>query len=349
MIDVNELKMAEAELAKKTEPTGEPVETVEPKTEAPEAKSPETTAEPEKKEPAYKQKTEPAKTEDPWFKKYGFESEDQATEIINKKKEIKTTIADEFDRFILTTGIEDFDTFKLVRNFSVPEKPSIDDMLETIVAKMIIEDPENKGSEKILKSRLEKQLGIQRDIDPDFASEEELYEQKLAQKELKKKFDETAKFFTETKEKLARSTSEQQQSVQKEDIESWDKFINEAAKELKIDIFKKKEDGSLGDLDRSFKFDEEMTSDYKTVLLEYGKAMGYKVNGDATETAKNLAFSYAIAKNIDKIIRDAMSQARAEAIKEFHIENDNPSSVGTHEKKNEKPSIIDNSGSIFGR
>lgn len=347
MIDVNELKTAEAELAKKSESTTEPTEPIEKKDTTTSTSEP--PEEPQKKEPENNQNTGTENPEEPWFKKYGFETEEQAAEIINKKKELKTTIADEFDRFISSTGIEDFDTFKFVRNFNVPEKPSMDDMLDTIVAKMIIDDPDNKGSEKILKSRLEKQLGIQRDIDPDFASEEELYEQKLAQKELKKRFDETTKFFTETKEKLAKSSNEQQQSVQKEDIDGWQNFIENSTKELKIDIYKKKEDGSLGDLDRSFKFDEEMTKDYKTVLSEYGKAIGYKANGDATETAKNIAFSYAVAKNIDKIIREAMSQARAETIKEFHIENDNPSAVRSHEKKKDTTEFIDNSGSIFKR
>jgi hypothetical protein len=305
--------------------------------------------------------SEPEVEVTPWYKELEFEDESTAKEFVKKYKNFQPEVpkpkfaapeVEKYNKFVEATGINDFTTFQTVSKFSTVENPSEDQMIDAIIAKKIYDDPELKGDEAYLKQRLMKQYKL--DVDLDYADDDEKYDVKESKRALKKEFEGSAGFFKEINAKL--DVAPVDNTKLEVNQKAWEsEILKDKADELKIDIpvLKKNDKGELvatEEIEKSITFDKQMheayVRNYKAVL----NAQGWPdLESGVAQQAKAYAAGLTLAENIYKVINDAVSHGYGKAVKDHHIEVENPSAVGTHRKIADTGEKSDTSSSIFKR
>lgn len=297
----------------------------------------------------------------PWYKELEFDDETTAKEFVKKYKNFQPEVpkpkfaapeVEKYNKFVEATGINDFGTFQTVSKFSEVENPNEDQMIDAIIAKKIYDDPELKGDEAYLKQRLMKQYKL--DVDLDYADDDEKYDVKESKRALKKEFESSAGFFKEISGKLdvAPVDNAKIEANQK----TWEaELAKDKPEEFKIDIpvLKKNDKGELvatEEIEKSIIFDKPMHDAYVRNYKALLNAKGWpELESGVAQEAKSIAAGLTLAENIYKIYGDAVSHGYSKAVKDYHIDTENPSAVGTHRKIADTGDKSDTSAGIFKR
>lgn len=340
----------------------------EPKTEAKteekvEGKIEEKKEEPKKEEP----KIEEKKEVNEYWKELEFESPEALKEFINKKKsekveEVKPKFADTeiegYNNWVLNGGTPDFGLYKTVNKFSVSEKPSTDEMVQALVLKQVLDEPEYKGKEAILERKIKKQFML--DVPEESLAEldeDEKADMELKLIDLKKEFKKTAEGFKDLQSKTTPKVDEALATRLKENPVKLKEHLDKEVPTLNLDIRKrvKSEKGELNFADSLYniKFDESMQKAYRENYETFAKENNFPGLDDGShKEMKAVAMVMAIAPNLENLFNDVyeagLAAGKSEEIKQ-EIKDTNPTATGTHEKKSVSTDKTDRSGEIFKR
>ncbi len=250
------------------------------------------------------------------------------------------------------TKIDDYNTFQLVSNFASLENPTEDQMIDAIIAKMNYDDPSTREDNEYLKNRLKKDFKL--DVELEFADDDEKFDVKQKKRELAKKFNESKSFFGEINSKLEPKPVDN--AAKEEVYKSWEaEILKDKEGEFKIDmpVLKKNDNGELiitEEVEKSITFDKPMHDAYVKYYKAFLNGRGWpEVNSGLAQEAKGVAAALVLAENIQRVYSDAVSHGYSKAVKDYHIETENPSAAGTHKKIADTTAPSDKSGSIFSK
>lgn len=320
--------------------------------------------EPKKEEPKIEKKEEEKKPEvNEYWKELEFESPEALKEFINTKKsekpvEVKPKFADStvesYNNWVLNGGVADFGIFQTVNKFSVSEKPSTEEMVQALVLKKVLEDPEYKGKEAVLEKKIKKEYMLDipegTDLDDDEKDDAEL---KLI--DLKKEFKKVSGEFKELQSKSTPAKDEALETRLKENPVKLKELLDKEVPTLNLDV-RKRVKGEKGELNfedslYNIKFDESMQKEYRRNLETFAKESNFPdLNDGSYKEMKAVAMVMAIAPNLENILNDVyeagLAAGNSDSIKE-EIKDINPTATGTHEKKGTSTEKTDRSGDIF--
>lgn len=316
----------------------------------------------EKKVEGEEKKTTTETNTDPWYKQFEFENEDAAKEFINNSKTQKgetekpkfaNATAESYNIWIENGGVEDFGIFQSVNKFSVSEKPTIEEMVDALVLKQVMEDPDYKGKETLLAKQIKKQYKVNLlGEDAEFTDDDEKEEAELKQIELKKEFKKVSAHFKELQEKAAPKVDAALEARLKDGPTKLKAHLDETLKDFKINIPEVKEDGTFGENQIfSITFDESMQKLYRTTYENLAKAQKYPELTDGSHNQmKAVAAALVLGEKLpffaNDIFKAGLAQGKSDS-NEKEIKSKNPSAIVGHETKITGDSKDDTSENIF--
>lgn len=241
----------------------------------------------------------------------GYDQEKVKAEL-NEFKELKTkyeqlatsSIADfadesvaEFNAYVKNTGNKDYTAFLQLKNASEDLDP-----IEAMVLRATIQNPEYKGKEEFLRSKLMKDNGL----DPNVFDSEEIEFNKIA---LKDKSKEVFDWLRDNKNKMGLTKVDPETAKQAKVLAEtkWLEVANEkigAKSKLTIPTY---QDGKIVPF-TEFEIKPELASQYKTAFAKMMSESNYEVNSKNVEAMEQEFNNRFIVNNLPQIMADALQK-----------------------------------------
>jgi hypothetical protein len=245
-----------------------------------------------------------------------------------------------FNEFVKETGISDYEVFSRVAKSGLTETSSFEEMVDTLVARDILRDPENKSLESVLRRQYMRQFS--QEIEED-ATEEERDTIAMRLKTLRYEAKDANAELSKIREKLSIEAPKpidaaEIQAEKQRVMQSWEPVINQNVEKLTFDIPKvdvaNGKVNYLADKELSVNFDSEQKAEYASHFKAYLQFKGVpKPDESSLSEAHAYAYKEVAFNSIPRIVAEAvktginMERAKSAAV------DLNPSAIAKPEQK----------------
>jgi len=246
-----------------------------------------------------------------------------------------------YNDFVKETGIENPSVFSKVSNMNIKDNATVEELVDVIITKQILDDPSKIEIESALRSKLMSQYGT--DLGED-ATEEEKRDRLIDLNELKERAKTAKAALTDLLGKLEGGAPksvdlEALKSEKEARAEKWQLILNQGSEQLKFAIPKVEvKDGIAKETGESFyeaNFDANQKEGYKSHFNAFLQYKGVpELNEAALKEAHTYAYSQTLLESIPKLVADAHARGISEAEKRNATESTNPSAVNAEQKVN---------------
>lgn len=206
----------------------------------------------------------------------------------------------EFNAYIKATGNKDYSAFLQLKNAGDNLDP-----IEALVLKATIENPDYRGKEEMLRSKLIKEFGL----DPNIFDSDEIEFNKIA---LKGKTKEVFDWLQDNKNKMGLTKVDPEMAKQAKALteSKWLEVANEkigGKSKLTIPTY---QDGKIVPF-TEFEIKPELAAQYKTAFAKMMSENNYDVNPKSVELMEQEFSNRFIVNNLPQIMADALQKHEA--------------------------------------
>jgi len=245
-----------------------------------------------------------------------------------------------YNEFVKETGISDYEVFSKVAKSGLTETSSFEEMVDTLVARDILRDPDNKSMESVLRRQYARQFS--QEIEED-ATEEERDTIAMRLKTLRYEAKDANAELSKIREKLSIEAPKpidaaEIQAEKQRVMQSWEPVINQNVEKLTFDIPKvdvaNGKVNYLADKELSVNFDSEQKAEYALHFKAYLQFKGVpKPDESSLSEAHAYAYKEVAFNSIPRIVAEAVKTGiNMERAKNAAVDL-NPSAIAKPEQK----------------
>jgi hypothetical protein len=245
-----------------------------------------------------------------------------------------------YNDFVKETGISDYDVFKKVEKSGLTESSTFEDMIDTLVARDILRDPENKSIEATLRRNYSRQFSQELEED---ATEEERDTAAMRMKTLKYEAKEANADLSKIREKFQKDApapidAAAIQAEKQRVMGEWEPVLNQNVEKLTFEIPKIEVAGGkvkhLADKELTLNFDTEQKAEYASHFKAYLQFRGVpKPDESSLNEAHAYAYREVAFNSIPSIVAEAYKKGINDERSKSAAADLNPSAIAKPEQK----------------